>query len=464
MRKITPRVRAPSSFRDPSGFLFTEKGILFRQINKIYRKHYDRLMKSGLYENLVKKGLLISHSEDNKLSKSKDGYKIIKPELVSFISYPYEWCFGQLKDTALLTLKIQKTALNFGMTLKDASAYNIQFVGGKPVFIDTLSFEIYEEGEPWVAYRQFCQHFLSPLVLMSHSDIRLSQLLRVYIDGIPLDLTSKLLSFRSYFNPLILSHIHLHARVQKTFENKGSVVKKGNRKYTMSLNSLTSIIVSLESLIKKLKISENESSWSKYYDDTIYSKASFSQKENIVKRYLKKSKSNIIWDLGSNTGHFSRIASKMCCLVLSFDSDLSAVEQNYKTLKKDKIKNIYPLVIDFTNPSSSIGWANEERKSLMSRGPADCLLALALIHHLAITNNVPFAKLAEFFSKIGKYLIVEFISKRDPNVQKLLLLQKDVYKNYTKISFENDFGEYFEIISSEKIRDTSRYIYLMKKR
>jgi len=195
-----PNKVLPSSFRDPSGFLFLRDGFIYRQVNTIYRENYDYLISSNLYKTLVDAELLIPHHEvDIKKARSDEIYKVIKPELILFISYPYEWCFSQLKDAALTTLEIQKKSLDFGISLKDCSAYNIQFRKGKPIFIDTLSFERYHQGKPWVAYRQFCQHFLAPLALMSYKDIRLNQLFRVYIDGPPLDLTSSLLPFRTRF-------------------------------------------------------------------------------------------------------------------------------------------------------------------------------------------------------------------------------------------------------------------------
>jgi hypothetical protein len=207
-----------ASFRDPSGFLFSRGGALYRQVNRKYQQEYARLMESGLYEKLVKAGLLIPHTEVNQApAEAENAYKVIQPERVAFISYPYEWSFGQLKDAALATLSVQKRALKRGMSLKDASAYNIQFVHGKATLIDTLSFETYKEGQPWVAYRQFCQHFLAPLALMALRDVRLSQLLRVYIDGVPLDLASELLPWNTRLNFGLLTHIHLHAGAQKKY-------------------------------------------------------------------------------------------------------------------------------------------------------------------------------------------------------------------------------------------------------
>ena len=246
---ITTINRLASSFRDPIGFLFYENGSLFRSISRLYQQNYDHLIHSGLYDKLVEDNLLIPHKEvQPPADKTNNTYKIIQPEIIPFISYPYEWCFSELKDAALTTLKIQKIALDFGMSLKDSSAYNIQFRNGKPLLIDTLSFEKYQEGQPWIAYRQFCQHFLAPLALMAHTDVRLSQLFRIHIDGIPLDLTSKLLPANSWLRFSLLSHIHLHSKSQKHFANK--YVNISNR--TISRKSLLSIIDNIESTIRKL--------------------------------------------------------------------------------------------------------------------------------------------------------------------------------------------------------------------
>src|SRR5262245_14254456 len=217
-----------ASFRDPSGFLFSRDGVLYRQVNRRYEQEYARLMESGLYEKLVKVGVLIPHVEvENVRAEAGECFRVIQPERVPFISYPYEWSFGQLKDAALATLSIQKRALKAGMSLKDASAYNIQFVRGKAVLIDTLSFELYKDGQPWVAYRQFCQHFLAPLTLMALKDVRLSQLLRVYIDGIPLDLASELLPSKTRLNFGLLTHIHLHASAQKRYAGEDVKTRGG---------------------------------------------------------------------------------------------------------------------------------------------------------------------------------------------------------------------------------------------
>src|SRR5574338_267074 len=195
-------VRHSSSFRDPSGYVYKDaSGNVMRYVSKEYADDYNFLMQSGLYNELVDAGLLIPHKEVTPKAIDANRHKLLQPEQIPFMSYPYEWSFSQLKDAALATIKTQQAALKHGMVLKDASAYNIQFYKGKPVLIDTLSFERYKTDEPWIAYRQFCQHFLAPLALAAYVDIRLLKLLRDYIDGVPLDLASELLPARTKFKP-----------------------------------------------------------------------------------------------------------------------------------------------------------------------------------------------------------------------------------------------------------------------
>lgn len=449
-----------SSFRDPSGFLFFRDGLIYRQINKIYKENYDHLINSGLYKTLVDDNLLIPHKEiDNSGVEHDNVYKIIKPEQIPFISYPYEWCFSQLKDAALATLEIQKRAIDFGMSLKDCSTYNIQFCNGKPILIDTLSFEKYKEGTPWVAYRQFCQHFLAPLSLMSYRDIRLNQLLRIYIDGIPLDLASSLLPFRTRFKFSLLSHVHLHAKGQKHFANK--TVNTSN--YKFSRFSFLSLINSLESATIKLKWRAEDTEWADYYNDTNYTSDSFQQKKQIVDDFLNNIHPKNVWDIGANDGTFSRIASDKGIQTFSFDIDPAAVEINYLDCIRRSETNILPIVLDLTNPSPSIGWKNQERMSLIERGPAHTVLALALIHHLVISNNLPLDKIADFFDSIcSDSLIIEFVPKSDSKVQRLLSTREDIFQDYTQKIFENKLEIYFDIIKSVKINNSDRILYLMK--
>ena len=451
----------PASFRDPSGFLFRQNDTIYRQVNLVYKDDYDHLMDSGLYQALVDDNLLIPHKEaDIEPPVPELAYKVIKPEQIRFISYPYEWCFSELKDAALTTLRVQRKALDFGMSLRDSSAYNIQFMNGRPQFIDTLSFGKYREGEPWVAYRQFCQHFLAPLALMSYKDIRLSQLLCIYIDGLPLDLTGCLLPWHTHLRFSLLSHIHLHARSQKHFADKAINVKQRR----MSRYAFLGILNSLESIVRRLKWQPGGTEWAEYYQDTNYSPQAFEYKKTIVAGFLDRVRPATVWDLGANVGIFSRLAGDRGLPTVSFDVDPAAVERNYLDCVARDDTNILPLVIDLTNPSSGIGWANTERMSLKERGPADAVLALALVHHLAISNNVPFSKIAGFISNICHWLIIEFVPKTDSQVQRLLATREDIFPDYTQEAFEKEFGRLFNVTDTAPIEDSQRTLYLMQRR
>lgn len=450
----------PSSFRDPSGFLFHRKGKLFRQINLVYQADYNLLIDSGLYDRLVSSELLIQHSEIEIIPEDPSTpYKIILPDKIPFVSYPYEWCFSQLKDAALTTLKIQKIALEFGMSLKDASAYNIQFFKGKPILIDTLSFEKYRPNQPWVAYQQFCRHFFAPLLLMKFVDARLNKLMINFIAGIPLDLASSILSTYSFLRIGSFLHIFLQGKIESFLMNKQVNGKKHNLKY----KSLISIIDNLTSFTNKLKIKLPKTEWGNYYENTNYSEEERPSKDSILFDFLKKIQPTYVWDFGANDGRLSRIASKMSIFTICFDSDHVAVEINYRKCIKNRESNLLPLMIDVTNPTPSIGWDNRERLSLIERGPTDTLIALALIHHLSFTNNLPLANIAKLFSKLCKHLIIEFVPKNDPQVVKMLANREDIFPDYCQLNFENAFGQYFNLLTHKNISNSSRIMYLFEK-
>lgn len=386
-------------------------------------------------------------------------YKIIKPQEIPFISYPYEWSFTQLKQAAITTLEIQKIAIEYKMILKDCSAYNIQFYKGKSVLVDSLSFEKYEEGQLWKGYKQYCEHFLAPLSLMSHKDVRLGQLLRIYLDGIPLDLTSSILPGKTKTSFLLLSHIHAHAKSQKHYEDKDVKIKK--RK--LGKNSLVGLVESLYSGIKKMKWELKKTEWGAYYADTNYSENAFSEKKKIINNLLVKINPSEVWDLGGNVGMFSRLASSKGINTICFDIDPVAIEKNYLEVKEKNEEKILPLLLDLTNPTPGVGWKNQERNSFMNRGPTDTVFALALIHHLVIGNNLPLVKIAKFFSEICENLIIEFIPKEDSQVQRLLRTRKDIFDEYNIEEFKNIFGKIFEFVESFNIQDSKRTIHYLKK-
>lgn len=447
--------RETSSFRDPAGYIYYENNKVYRRINKGYFECYDKLMSSGLYDELVREGYLIKHKEIER----NDDYIIIEVERIPFISYPYEWCFEQLKDAAILTLNIQKIALKYDMTLKDASGYNVQFFKGKVIFIDTLSFGMYEEGMPWGAYGQFCRHFMAPLLLMRYVDESSNCLLKNYIDGIPVEFANNILKGRGGF--AARQHIKWHSKAIVKNNDDSVKVKQVN----VNKNSVVNIVDMLIRQILKLSRKKVSTEWDKYYDNTNYDDESDKYKINMVKSYLSKisfGEDDVLWDLGANDGKYSRIANEVVSNVISFDIDCNCVNRNYLSVKKDDDNGVLPLILDLTNPSPAIGFGCSERKSLNDRGPVKCVMALALIHHIAISNNVPLRSIADWFSKLGEYLIIEFVPKDDSQVEKLLKTREDIFDSYDKDSFECEFSKYYKILAKKNIKNSKRTIYLMK--
>jgi hypothetical protein len=450
----------PGSFRDPSGFLFLREGVLYRHVNPAYAEDYEHLKRSGLYESLAEDGKLVRHEEASS-DASTGAFRILRPERIPFVSYPYEWCFGQLKAAAELTLEIARKALGFGMCLKDASAYNIQFRGALPILIDTLSFRRLAPGEPWVAYRQFCQHFLAPLAVMAHRDARLSQLLRVYIDGLPLDLASELLPARTRLSFGLLTHLHMHARSQQRHESDAALPPSRRQ---MGKYGLVALLDSLQSVVSGLSWQGSGGGWADYYGHTNYSEGAREEKLRIVGGILSEAAPRTVWDLGANTGLYSEAAARAGAYTIAFDYDAAAVERHYRRCLDRKEPRILPLVLDLSNPSGGTGWANRERASLSERGPADLTLALALIHHLAIGNNVPFERIAEFLAGTGRTLVIEFVPKDDSQVQRMLATREDVFAEYTADSFERAFARHFRMVSKSPIRESGRTMYRMEQR
>ena len=460
--KFSSREALASSFRDPSGFLFTRDGTIYRQVNHGYADDYDHLMRSGLYDALVKSDLLVPHEEvANDGEANPDSYKILRPQPIPFISYPYEWCFSQLKSAALVTLRIQRQVLRFGMTLKDASAYNIQFSGPQPLLIDTLSFERCREGAPWAAYKQFCEHYLCPLALMQYRDIRLQQLLRVYIDGIPAHLGSALLPRWTYVKFPLLAHIHVHARSQRHFEKEPR--RPSGRK--MNRPALLALIENLERFIEKMQCPGARGHWKDYYGThSLYSTEAQRIKQELIQQFLDEIQPKTLWDVGANTGLFSRVASSRGIYTISLDMDPLCVEENYLQAASGKEKDLLPLLMDLTNPSPAQGWAHQERMSLLERGPANAALALALVHHLAFGNNLPLPRLADFFRTLCQHLLIEFVPKDDPQAQRLLATRGEIFPGYSKQDFEAAFEQHFRIWRAAKIQDTDRVMYFMSRK
>jgi hypothetical protein len=420
-------------------------------------------MTSGLYDELVRRDLLVSHREEP-LPADSDAAAILVPERIPYISYPYEWSFGQLRDAALLTVEIQEIAMRHGMSLKDASAFNVQFRGSQPVFIDTLSFEE-NDGGPWVAYSQFCRHFAGPLLLMSYVSPGFNHFWKASLDGFPLDLVSSLLPGRTYLKPGVLLHIHLHARSQKKFEDASAArPNPGTPQNGHGPDRKPAIIESLRSLIQSIRLPSVETEWENYYSKNLahYSPAANMQKKSAVAEMLGSVKPETVFDIGGNIGEYSRLASANGAYTVCFDIDPLCVQRNYERARGERDRSILPLMTDFTNPSPMLGFGLSERDSLLKRGKADVVIALAVLHHLRITGNAPLARIAAFLSGLGTYLILEYVPKTDVMAQALLRSRKDTFFDYTNAGFRDAFGRYFSIEQAVPVADTARSLYLMK--
>ncbi|NRA92023.1 MAG: class I SAM-dependent methyltransferase [Psychroserpens sp.] len=455
-------MRHPSSFRDPSGYIFIEHGFVKRTITPSYFEQYKALKTQGVFEELISNGLLIPHTE---ISVS-DTEIVLQPDPIPFFTYPYEWSFNQYKEAALLTLKIQKYCLERGFILKDASAFNITFHEGRAVFIDTLSFDLYKENAPWRAYKQFITHFLGPLVLAHYHGSESLQLLRNHMDGIPVKLLSSMLPGTSKLSPFLFTNIHLLAKYESKHNEDYQGVQKGS---TLTKASQLKLITAMYDYIRKLKLKE-ATEWGNYYDKTNYSKDSFQEKANQIGLWINNLKPKRLIDVGGNDGTFVRQLNHKVDIALVGDIDNNAVDQNYEQIKKNKETHILPFVLDVLNPSPAIGFENKERDSVLKRikdfNP-QVTLALALIHHMTLSGNVPFEMSAQFFSSFSENLIIEFPKQDDSWVQRLLNTKMEFrtqFEFYDQENFESAFGTHFDVVEKTLIPNTNRILYLMKRK
>lgn len=449
-----------SSYRDPSGFIFMKEGELYRQVNKSFAGDFDLFISSGCYKKMVDKKLLIAHENvQENLTGDADRHATIKPERVGFISYPYEWSFDMLKDAALLTLQLVKESIASGLILKDATPYNIQWHKGRLIFIDSLSFEKYKEEEPWIAYRQFCEQFLGPLLLMHYRKMPLQNLQLAWPDGIPLQVIQTLLPGRSKFSLHTYLHIHLNARIS----SKSKAVEKAGSGF--SKEKMLNLVGSLGSLINKLKLPLQNSTWSGYYEEAGGREDYLEIKKRIIGNWLDDLDNiGTAADLGANDGVFSRIVAQKDIPVIAADLDPFCINDLYNSINKTGEANIQPLIVDLANPSPAIGVNNKERQSFLDRCNTDLVLALALIHHLAIGKNIPFEMIAGLFQRTcRKYLIIEFVPKTDEKIRLMLSAKKDIYSSYTEENFRRAFEKYFQLTKQEIIGHSGRVLYLMTK-
>ncbi|MBD0279009.1 MAG: SAM-dependent methyltransferase, partial [Flavisolibacter sp.] len=453
MSSATDNKRHPASYRDPSGFVFLHEKTLYRQVNAVYKEDYLYLMNSGCYQHLSEQGLLIPHKEINEnFTHTKEWFRTLQPVYIPFISYPYEWCFSMLKDAALATLQIAKEVMQYGMLLKDASAYNVQLWEGRMVLIDTLSFERYDATKPWIAYRQFCEHFLAPIALMHYLKQPVQTFLLACPEGIPLSLTSKLLPLKANLNFGMLLHVQLHNLYATNKKNQG-------KDSGFNAQKLKNILNNLEQTIQSFHMDAPTGVWSNYYDEALEREDYVTTKKQIIEDWVQRFTFRSAVDLGTNEGTFSLLLAQKNISTISADFDHYSINRLYQKIKKEDIKNIHPIITDLANPTPAIGVNNEERASLLQRVHCDLVLALAFIHHLAIGKNIPIVMIANQLKRMGTFLIIEFVPKEDEKIKVMLSSKKDVYDWYNQESFEVVFSEHYSILERQEIAKSGRHLY-----
>ncbi|MFM2338288.1 MAG: hypothetical protein RL115_1481 [Bacteroidota bacterium] len=447
-----------SSFRDPAGYIYVYDKTIYRSINYSYKEHYDYLISSGCYASLTTKKLLIPHEEvASPNTVEKGAYKTIKPAFIPFITYPYEWGFEAMKAAATTTLLVMEEALKFGLIIKDANPYNVQWYNGKWVFIDTLSFEKFS-GKPWVAYRQFCETFLGPLLLMQYRPFS-TKLFLAYPDGIPLQTVSSLLPLKAKFRTSVFLHIVLHSKAARSRINNTQNVSH------LPLKKLSAIVDNLINSTNAIKKKSIMSSWSGYYQKDISSESYIALKKEKIIQWLQAQKdTKTLLDIGCNTGTFSLLGAQIYDNVYAVDSDEECIKNLAQVCKSSRIHNIHSLVVDLANPTPAIGFNNKERTSFLERVKGvDAVLALAVIHHLVIGRNIPFAFLVDSFSHFTSILIIEYVGKNDPKVKMLEDQKLGITHEYSEEAFLAAFSKYFMVLDSYEIPTTERKLYLMKR-
>jgi hypothetical protein len=450
--------RHPSSYRDPSGHIFEKEGIIYRQINRSYSDDYSRLKNSGLLAKLIANRQLINHEEISSFEGAGPfAWLVIKPERIQAISYPSEWSFDALKTAALLHLDIMELSISHNMILKDASPYNVQFVKGQPVFIDTLSFQKYNPDLPWIAYRQFCECFLYPLLLEHYRKFYVNQVYHGFPDGITAIETARLLPLKSRLSLGCWLHVFLPASIAKTKPKKGTAI-------TFSKKKMLNLLSHLQVLIHGLKSNDKSAAaWNTYYAETILSETYLENKKAIFTQLISGLRISDAIDIGSNDGYFSNLLNHKGINVVAIDNDAPSVNRLFLQCKKESL-NILPLVVDISSPTPATGFQNLERSSFLQRVNCELILALALVHHLVIGKNIPLEMLAAFFSSHTKWLLIEFVPKQDPKVAAMLATREDVFPDYHQQHFESTLALYFDLVNKEPVGSTSRIIYLYKKR
>jgi ribosomal protein L11 methylase PrmA len=451
----------PGSFRDRSARVFYRDGSVCRGLGEKAYADWLRLRQSAFFARLSEAGLLVGTEETNRtLADSGDAWAaVLRHDKIPFVSYPYEWCFDMLRDAALLHLDLLLAALEENFILKDATPFNVQWKGARPVFIDVTSFEPLADGESWVAYRQFCQLFLYPLLLQAYKGVPFQPWLRGRIDGIGPEDCWRLMSLRDLLRPGVLTHVYLHARAQENLGASSRAVRRELRDAGFGKETIEANVRRLRPLVAGLSPQPEQTAWSHYGDNSGYAEEAGREKASFVEQVARARDWELVWDLGSNTGTFARLAARHARYVVAMDADRVAVDRLYQALREEKVANILPLVVDIADPSPSLGWRGLERKSIPERGRPSLTLCLAVLHHLVIGANVPLPELVAWLAGLGGDLVVEFVTREDARVKQLLRNRVDQFSDYDLGIFEHCLAQHFEVVRRQPLPSGTRVLY-----
>ena len=454
------------SFRDPAGQVFYHSNKVYRIVKQTGKKRIDFLNSKDLINKSSKNNFLIESRLLNGQEIKDLGFKneeiIFEHKKIPYVSYPYEWSFSQLKAAALHHLDFNLFLLDQGATLIDASAYNIQFIGSKPIFIDLLSIKEYIEGEYWYGHKQFCENFLNPLILTSKKGVQFNNWFKGNLEGIPTNDLNNLLNFLDKFSYNIFVHVYLLNKFENKYKDQNKEVKI-NLKRKFPKNNFISMLKQLRSFIKNLKPKKIKTVWENYSVANTYEKSEENEKVKIVKKFINENKFNKIIDLGCNDGFYSKIAvNENTNFVVGFDYDPISIDRAFNDLKKNQT-NFLPLIFDATNPSSNIGWNESERKSFNKRVDFDALLALAFEHHLVIAKNIPLLDAINWLISLAPKGLIEFVPKNDETIQKMIKFKGDIFPDYNENNFKNCIEKKAKILSITQITSSGRKIYQYEK-
>lgn len=464
MNAMDNLIREPASYRDAAGYIVTCQDNIYRVVTEHGLERYSQVRKTSIIDELIKKTWLLNESivpTEQVKNIGSDAKIILQHPKIPFISYPYEWTFSALKQAALKHLQIQILALKQDVSLVDASAYNIQFMGANPVFIDHLSFAPYQTGEYWIAHQQFCEEFLNPLLLKAYCDIDFNDIYRGSNKGVTTEIIATLLPFKKKLNINMLLNVILPAHYDKKAKQKAIDVIK---RKPFSKNAYLNMLMMLSSWISKLKIDKKQTTnWQQYAKHNHYQDEAKQEKHRFIEDFVTATKPKMLWDIGCNSGDFSIAALNAgAAMVVGLDSDIGALEKAYCRASKQQL-NFLPLYVDLTNPSAAQGWAGIERKSLTARGPLDGLLALAVVHHLALANNLPLAQIISYLLQLAPKGVVEFVPKQDPMIKKMLSIKGDIFPDYNYQNFIDLLSQQANIIKTQVITEHGRVLIWFEK-